>query len=103
MKIAYFDIFYLINDELHQDRKEILMYDHQKHLSKEIPPIDDLRDLEMYEIMRLPIIRLPFKKEDKAKNMIEMRLEVLCCSYSSDCSFIYLFSGDKWNYFFYLK
>jgi len=79
------------------------MYDYQKHISKEIPAIDDLRDLEMYEIMRMPVITLPSKKESTVKELITMRLEVLCYNNTPDCTFIYLFSGDKWNYYFFLK
>jgi len=95
MNIKYFDIFYRINGDVHQDWKEILMYDSQKHLSKEIPVVDDLRDLEMFEIMRMPVIRLPPKRLIQ----LYMRLEILCCSYFQGCLFIYLFSGGKWNYY----
>jgi len=95
MIIKYFDLCYLINGDVYQDRKEILMYECQKHLSKEIPAIDDLRDLEMYEIMRLPVIRLP----PKTMMQLFMRLEILCYRYFQGCLFIYLFSGGKWNYY----
>ena len=99
MVIKFFDLFYRIIGDEHQDKMEILMYDCQKHLAKEIPMIDDLRDLEMYEIMRLPVISLTFKKECPASNKAYMRLEILCYSYSQGCLFIYLFSGNKWNYY----
>jgi len=95
MNIKYFDIFYRINGDLHQDKIEILLYDCQKHLSKEIPVVDDLRDLEMYEIMRLPVIRLPPKNVKR----LYLCLEILCYSYSPGILFIYLFSGGKWNYY----
>ena len=94
MIIKFFDLFYRIIGDEQQDRKEILMYECQKHLAKEIPMIDDLRDLEMLEIMRLPVIRLPPKNVKQY-----MRLEILCCSYFQGCLFIYLFSGGKWNYY----
>ena len=103
MKIKYLDICYRIIGDLQQDRKEILMYDYQKHISKEIPAVDDLRDLEMYEILRMPVISLPIKKESTVKEGVTMRLEILCYSNLPDCTFIYLFSGDKWNYYFFLK
>ena len=100
MKIKYFDICFHVIGDLYQDRKEILMYnfDYQIHLSKEIPPIDDLRDLEMYEVARMPVITLP---EPKVRQKIIIHLKILCCSYFQGCLFIYLFSCDKWN--IYLK
>ena len=45
--------------------------------------------------MRLPVIRLP----QKELKQLYMRLEILCYSYSPGCLFIYLFSGNKWNYY----
>ena len=95
MVIKYFDLCYRISGDVHQDNMEILMYECQKHLAKEIPAIDDLRDLEMFEIMRQPVIRLPPKKVKK----LFMRLEILCYSYSPGILFIYLFSGGKWKYY----
>jgi len=96
MNIKYLDICYHVVGDLHQDRKEILMYhiDYQIHLSKEIPPIDDLRDLEMYEVMRMPVITLP---EPKVRQKTITQLKMLCCSHLKNCMIIYLFSGDKWN------
>ena len=97
MTIKFLDICYLINGDVQQDRIEILLYDKQKHLAKEIPAIDDLRDLEMYEIMRMPVINLNFKKECTAKAY--MRLKIICYSYVPGCLFIYLFSGENWKYY----
>jgi len=99
MNIAYLDLFYRINGELHQDRKEILMYGSQKHLAKEIPMTDDLRDLEMCEIMRLPVVYHTLYNEHPVKKNGFMLLKILCCSHFQGCSFIYLFSGENWKYY----
>ena len=99
MKIAFLDLFCRINGDVHQDKMEILMFDKQKHLAKELPMIDDLRDLEMFEIMRTPVIHLTSGKERKVTKQADLRLKILCCSYFQGCLFIYLFSGDKWNYY----
>ena len=100
MNIAYLDLFYRINGEMHQDRKEILMYDCQKHLAKEIPVADDLCDLEMCEIMRLPVVHHTFNNEYPVRKNVYLRLKILCCSHFQGCSFIYLFSGENWKYYF---
>ena len=93
MKIEYLDLFYRINGDLHQ----ILTVS----LQTEIPVmVDDLRDLEMYEIMRMPVIRQPLKNERSVRKQANLRLKILCCSYlPGGFLFIYLFSGDKWNYY----
>ena len=97
MKIAFLDLFYRINGDVHQDRKEILTVDCQKYLSQELPMIDDLCDLEMFEIMRLPVISPTFQKVHPLRKDADIRLKILCCSYFQGCLFIYLFSGEKWN------
>jgi hypothetical protein len=80
---------------------EILMYDHQKHIAKEIPvEVDDLRDLEMYEIMRQPVIAFPEQKMPPIRNRADLRLEILCCSHFENCMFIYLFSGREWKSYY---
>jgi hypothetical protein len=92
MKIQYLDIFYRINGDLHQELKVNLL--------QAIPAmIDDLSALEMYEIMRQPIISLTSQNEHTARKQADLRLEILCCSYSPNGFFVYLFSGEKWNYF----
>jgi hypothetical protein len=92
MKIAYLDLFYRINGDLHQDMKVCC----QTVFSNEFPLIDDLSDLEIYEIMRQPVIQLlPLEKAKR----LDMRLEMLCYSYLSGILFIYLFSNGKWNYY----
>jgi hypothetical protein len=83
------------------DKMEILLYDCQKHLAKEIPLIDDLRDLEMFEILKMPVVRLAFQNEHPVRKNVCMRLKIVCCSYFQGCSFIYLFSGENW--IFYMK
>jgi hypothetical protein len=99
MNIKFLDICFRINGDVHQDRIEILLYDCQKQLAKEIPMIDDLRDLEMYEIMRMPVISLTFNNEQLVTDNIDMRLKILCFSYVPGCSPIYLFSGENWTYY----
>jgi len=96
MKILYFDFLYAIIGEVHRDRKEVLTSACQSKISGEFPAIDDLSKLEMYEIMRQPVIR-PVKTTTLKKPV--MRLRILCCSYSQERLFLYLFSGDKWQFY----
>jgi hypothetical protein len=92
MEIAYLDLFYRISGDLHLDMKVCCP---MAVFSNVFPFIDDLSDIEIYEIMRQPVIHL---LPEKGKQL-NMRLELLCCSYSSGILFIYLFSGGKCNYY----
>jgi len=97
MKIMYLDFLYTINGDLCRDRKEILTSASHSKISGEYPAIDDLYKLEMYEIMRMSVIRL--MKLEKPKQPV-MRLKILCCSRSQGCSFLYLFSGEDWQFYY---
>jgi hypothetical protein len=100
MEIKYLDIFYRISGNMQQDIKVFMMCNHQKLLSKEIPALYDFSDLEMFEIMRMPVISLPLTKECPVREKVYMYLELFCCSYLHGCMFIYLFSGEMWKYYF---
>jgi len=97
MKILFFDVLYAITGEILRDRKEILTSVFQSEISCEYPAIDDLSKLEMYEIMRRPVIRL--KKTVKQKQPV-MRLKILCYSRFQECMFLYLFSGEDWQFYY---
>ena len=88
MKIKYLDLCYLINGNVHQDRKEILQ------------PVffsaDDFYMDEMYAIMRLPVIQLPNNQGRYTRNKTVIQLEILVCSCFHGSVFIYLFKGEKW-------
>ena len=96
MKIMYLDFLYTITGDLQHDRKEILTTAFQSKISGEYPAIDDLYKLEMFEIMRLPAIRL--MKPTKPKQPV-MRLKPLCCSCFQGCIFLYLFSGEDRQFY----
>ena len=95
MEIRYLDFLYAINGYLHRDRKEILSSDFQSKISGELPAIDDVNKLEMYEIMRQPVI-LPVKKMTPKRTV--MRLKILCCFCFEECLFLYLFTGEEWKF-----
>jgi len=97
MKILYFDFLYEIIGDMHRDRKEILTSAFQSKISGEFPAIDDLSKLEMYEIMRQPVI-CPVKMTTLKKPVMQLR--ILCCSYSMERLFLYLFSGDEWQFYY---
>ena len=97
MNILYLDFLYSIIGNLHRDRKEILMSEYQATISGQIPDIDDLYMLQMYEIMRMPVI-WPEKAEKPRKALL--RLKILCCSCSRGCLFLYLFSGEEWQIYY---
>ena len=94
MEIRYFDFLYTIHGSLHRDRKEILT---SVYHSGELPDIDDICKLEMYQIMRQPVIR-PVKKMTPKRAV--MRLKVLCCSCFQECLFLYLFTGEEWKFYY---
>jgi hypothetical protein len=95
MKMAYLDLFYRINGDLHHNIKEILPL---KRLVKEIHLIDDLSAFEMYEIARMPVIQLANESPQKPKQPL-MRLTVFCCSCIGGCIFLNLFTGDNWQFY----
>jgi len=88
VKIRHLDLYYLINGNVHQDRKEILQ------------PVffsaDDFYMDEMYAIMRLPVVQLPDSHQHSLRNKMVLRLEILVCSCFHGSVFIYLFKGEKW-------
>ena len=90
-KIKCFDLCYRISGDTY------LTLDIPK---TELPAIDDLSALEIYQIMRMPVIPLPFKKEHPVRTQADLRLEILCCSCTPDCMFIYLFSGKDWQIYY---
>jgi hypothetical protein len=94
MKIAYLDLFYRINRDVHQ----VLKVSHKKEIPA-IDVIDDLSAFEIYEIMRQPVISLTFQNERPVRKKADLRLKILCCSCSPNCLFIYLFSGEKWHHY----
>ena len=85
MDIKYFDLCYVINGNVHQDRKEAVHSDF-------IPDVD-FSALEMYEIMRLPVIHLPDTHECSKRQKAVLSLEILVCSCFQGSIFIYLFQG----------
>jgi hypothetical protein len=60
---------------------------------------DDLSAPEMYEILRMPVIRLPPQNLHHAEKRAVIRFEILARTYLPGILFIYLFSGGKWNYY----
>ena len=94
MDIKYLDLCYVINENVHQDRKEVVQ--------PEFFPVDDFYDLEMYQIMRLPVIRLPDIHECSKRQKAVLSLEILVCSCFRKSVFIYLFQGKDWR-FYYVK
>jgi len=92
MKIKYLDFCYLINGNVHQDRKEVVQPD--------FIPVDDFSALEMYQIMRLPVIRLPDDHQHSKRNKSVITLEILVCSCLQGSIFVYLFKGQKWNTYY---
>ena len=91
MDIKYLDLCYVINENVHQDRKEVVQ--------PEFFPVDDFYDLEMYQIMRLPVIRLPDNEQiNRPKTVIS--LEILVCSCFQGSIFIYLFQGKDWRSYY---
>jgi len=97
MKILYFDFLYAIIGGVHRDRKEVLTSACQSKISGEFPAIDDFSKLEMYEIMRQPVIR-PVKTTIPKQPV--MRIKILCCSRFQECMFLYLFTGDDWHFYY---
>jgi hypothetical protein len=92
MEIAYLDIFYKINRDVHQ----ILMVSLQKEIPA-IDVIDDLSAFEVYEIMRMPVIQLVNGSPQKPKQPL-IRLKVFCCSCVRGCIFLNLFTGENWQF-----
>ena len=92
MDIKYFDLCYVINENVHQDRKEVVQ--------PEFFPVDDFYDLEMYQIMRLPVIRLPDIHEQTNRPKTVISLEILVCSCFQGSIFIYLFQGKDWRSYY---
>ena len=92
MKIKYLDLCYMINGNVHKNRKEVVR--------PEFIPVDDFSALEIYEIMRLPIIHLPDNPQCPIRNKTVIRLEILVCSCLQGSVFIYLFKGQKWSTYY---
>jgi len=82
----------MINRNVHQDKKEILQ--------PNFFPVDDFSSLEVYEIMRLPVIHLPENPCHSKRKKTVIRLEILVCSCSQGSIFIYLFQKQKWLSFY---
>jgi hypothetical protein len=91
MEIRYFDLYYRINGDFHHDMKEILTTVCHN------PLIDDLSYVEMYEIMRQPVITL---NNPVISEKVDLRLEILVCSCFRGRWFLYLFSGRNWKYYY---
>ena len=92
MEIKYLDLCYLINRNVHIDRKEVVQPD--------FIPSDDFSAIEMYQIMRLPVIRLSDNHERTTRKKAVISLEILVCSSFRDSIFVYLFKGQKWNTYY---
>ena len=92
MEIKYLDLCYMINGNVHHVRKEAVKPD--------FSPVDDLSALEMYEIMRLPVIHLPDNHGHYTRNKTVIQLEILVCSCFQGSEFIYLFQKQKWRSFY---
>ena len=92
MQIKYLDLCYVINGNLHQDRKEVVHSDF-------IPDID-FSSLEMYQIMRLPVIRLQDIHVCSKSQKTVLSLEILVCSCFQESIFIYLFQGKNWRSYY---
>jgi len=82
----------MINGNVHQDRKEVVQPD--------FIPVDDFSALEMYEIMRLPIVHLPDIHLYSKRKKPVIRLEILVCSCLRGSVFIYHFKGQKWSSYY---
>ena len=92
MKIKYLDLCYMINRNIHIDRKEVVQPD--------FIPADDFSAPEMYQIMRLPVIHLPDNHGRSTRKKAVISLEILVCSCLQGSIFVYLFKGQKWNTYY---
>jgi len=92
MEIKYLDLCYRINGDVHQDRKEVVRPD--------FILVDDFSAIEMYQIMRLPVIHLPDNLQHSKRNKSVIRLEILVCSCLRGSIFVYLFKGQKCNTYY---
>jgi hypothetical protein len=68
-------------------------------LSKSLPALDDLSAPEIFEIMRLPVIRLPPQNLHHAGKRAVMRFEIVARTCLPGILFICLFSGENRNYY----
>ena len=92
MTIKYLDICYMINGNVHQDKKVVIQPD--------FIPADDFSAPEMYQIMRLPVIRLPDNHGRSTRKKAVISLEILVSSCLQRSIFVYLFKGQKWNTYY---
>ena len=98
IEIRYLDFLYRINGDLCRDIKEILMARYRSGYATELPPIDDLELVEIYEIMRMPVIQLVGENPAKPVQPL-MRLTIFCRSCYHGCSFLNLFTGGNWKFY----
>jgi hypothetical protein len=93
MVIKYFDLCYRISGDFQHDMKEIMTIGYYN------PLIDDLSYVEMYEIMRQPVITLA-ELNPATRKKPELRLEILVCSCFRGRWFLYLFSDKNWKSYY---
>jgi len=98
IEIRYLDFIYMMNGNLCRDIKEILMSRYRSGYATELPPIDDLELIEIYEIMRMPVIQLVGENPAKHEQPL-MRLIIFSCSCLRGCSFLNLFTGGNWKFY----
>ena len=92
MDIQYLDLCYRISRDTHQDRKEVVHPD--------FIPDDGYCDPEVYQIMRLPVIRLPNNHERSKRPKTVLSLEIFVCSCFQGSIFVYLFQGKDWKSYY---
>jgi len=92
MEIKYLDLCYMISGDKHQDRKEVVHAD--------FIPDDNFSAPEMYQIMRLPVIRLPDNHGRSLRKKAVLSLKILVCSCLRESVFVYLFQGKDWSSYY---
>ena len=98
IEIRYLDFLYRMNGNLCRDIKEILMARYRSGYAAELPQIDDLELIEIYEIMRMPVIQLVGENPVKPEQP-HIRLIIFSCSCLRGCSFLNLFTGGNWKFY----
>jgi hypothetical protein len=93
IEITYFDVFFRIcNNRLHN----FLTENHRKKIAAAIYADGEFSDIEMYEIMMMPVIQLnPI--DEKSTSIIWLRF--ICLSQIDGCKFLNLFSGKNWQFY----
>ena len=98
IKIRYLDILYMMNGDLCRDIQEILMSRYRSGYATELPPTDNLELIEIYEILRMPVIQLVAENPAKPEQPL-IRLTIFCRSCFRGCSFLNLFTGGNWKFY----